>query len=734
MFPLGALLIGGAILMLTYAFASIPLPVDIPLKSATKVFDRDGELIGIFSGSERRFIIETDAFMPGGKKEFVGHAVLAAEDRDFFDHSGVSIRGIIRAGWANLTGGEVQQGGSTITQQYVKTAVLQDPARTISRKVKEAILAVKLERRHSKNEILGFYLNTIYLGRGAYGIEAAAEAYFDKPAAKLNLGQAAYLAGIIPSPESYQPDEDPDGAQARRDRVIDQMVAEGYITEDQAEKAKSKKVKLKGGSESLKFQKAAYFMEWIRKDILEPEFGDDLYTGGLEIHTTLDLDMQNMAEEAVSSVLTEPTDPQASLVSMTPKGEVRAFVGGKAYTNVRKARGFNYAVDPPGHQAGSTAKPFTLLAAIEEGISPTSAFSGASPRIITEPACNPPWEVNNFGGSSFGTLTLDQATQSSVNTIYAQLVAEIGPEAVADLLKNFGFGKDIEPNCSLALGSIEFTPLEMARGYAGFASMGVLPTVTPVAYVLDSDGECIKEFVPSKIGCDKKVREKRAGERVVEENSAAVLTQILTHVVQGGTAPQAALPGWEVAGKTGTAQNNVASWFSGYTSQLVTTVWMGYPIEEYEGVDGRVKAPEDCPAGTNFAGDSCVYQPRMGYICDIPEQCRPVHGIEVTGGSFPADIWAAYMIGAIEGETPVPFPTPTSMPTELVNPPPPTDVEEDDDTVPEAPEPEPTEAPEPEPTEPEPEPEPTEPEPEPSPAPTQQNRRQGRGVRDRSPP
>jgi penicillin-binding protein 1A len=539
-FPLGALLIGGAILMLTYAFASIPLPDDIPLKSATKVYDRDGELIGIFSGSERRFIIETDAFMPGGKKEFVGYAVLAAEDRDFFDHNGVSIRGIMRAGWANLTGGEVQQGGSTITQQYVKTAVLQDPARTISRKVKEAILAIKLERRHSKNEILGFYLNTIYLGRGAYGIEAAAEAYFDKPATKLNLGEAAYLAGIIPSPESYQPDEDPEGARARRDRVIDQMVAEGYITEDQAEKAKSKKVKLKGGSESLKFQKAAYFMEWIRKDILEPEFGDDLYTGGLEIHTTLDLDMQNMAEEAVSSVLTEPTDPQASLVSMTPRGEVRAFVGGKAYTNVKKARGFNYAVDPPGHQAGSTAKPFTLLAAIEEGISPTSVFSGSSPRIITEPACNPPWEVNNFGGSSFGTLTLDQATQSSVNTIYAQLVAEIGPEAVADLLKNFGFGKDIDPNCSLALGSIEFTPLEMARGYAGFASMGVLPTVTPVAYVLDSDGECIKEFIPSKAGCDREARDKRGGERVVEENSAAVLTQILTHVVQGGTAPQAA--------------------------------------------------------------------------------------------------------------------------------------------------------------------------------------------------
>ena len=196
---LGGILIGVAILLLTYAFASIPLPQDIKLASAAKVFDRNGEPIGIFSGEERRFIIDPEPLIDG-RASFVGDAVIASEDKDYYEHGGVSIRGIIRAAWANVTGGEVQQGGSTITQQYVKQAVLQDTERTITRKLKEAVLAIKLERKYSKKEILGFYLNTIYLGRGAYGFEAAAQTYFDKKAVQLSVGEAAFLAGIIPSP------------------------------------------------------------------------------------------------------------------------------------------------------------------------------------------------------------------------------------------------------------------------------------------------------------------------------------------------------------------------------------------------------------------------------------------------------------------------------------------------------------------------------------------------------
>ena len=236
MLPVFAIAVGGVILTLTYAFASIPLPADIKLSSSAEVYDRHGELIGVYSGEVRRFLIDTDDLLR--KRPYIGEAVIAAEDREFYDHNGVSARGIVRAAWANLTGGEVSQGGSTITQQYVKQAVLRDPSRTVTRKAKEAILAVKLERRYSKKQILGFYLNTIDLGRGAYGFEAAARTYFGHAhAADLTLAQAAYLAGIIPAPNSYQPDDNQELAQARRDRVINAMLQEGFISDSQAERA-----------------------------------------------------------------------------------------------------------------------------------------------------------------------------------------------------------------------------------------------------------------------------------------------------------------------------------------------------------------------------------------------------------------------------------------------------------------------------------------------------------------
>src|SRR5919106_3477389 len=242
--PLAGLLVGALVLVLTYAFASIPLPRDVPLDQTARVYDRDGRLIGTFSGAERRFIIPVERI-----PEHVKQAVIAAEDRSFYEHNGVSLRGITRAAWANLTGGVVSQGGSTIDQQYIKNAVLKDSSRTISRKFKEAVLAIKLERRYTKEEILGFYLNTIYLGRGAYGIEAAARAYFDKHADELTLGEAAYFAGIIPAPESYQPDENKRGTEERRDHVLDVMVGDGYITPQRAARAKRERLRLADGTE-----------------------------------------------------------------------------------------------------------------------------------------------------------------------------------------------------------------------------------------------------------------------------------------------------------------------------------------------------------------------------------------------------------------------------------------------------------------------------------------------------
>lgn len=664
---LAILLIGSLVLanmIVQFAFANIPLPKNVELASSSEVYDADGELIATYSDEITRFLIDTEKL-----PEHVRQAVVAAEDRDFFDHEGVSVRGLARAAWQNITAGGIKQGGSTISQQYIKNAVLRDPSRTVERKLKELILAIKLERRYAKNEILDMYLNTVYFGRGAYGIEAAARAYFNRHASKLSIAQSAYLAGVIPSPQRYQVEIDRDAARARRDYVVRTMLRERFITERQATRAMKKKIKVTGTNlHNPKEQKAAYFLEWLRKAFLYPKYGDCLYTCGLKIHTTLDLDMQEAAEDAVRSHLDDRRDPQAALVSMTPAGEVKAFVGGRAYRSVKHARGFNSASDDE-RETGSALKPFTLLAAIEQNISTRSLFAGSSPETIEEPECTGPegiWEPENYGGSSYGTLTLDEATANSVNTIFAQLIAEIGPDKVADVLERLGF-KDatkkghIRPHCSLALGTLGASPLQMARAYAAFAGRGRLPDVMPLRYVLDSDGKCLHRFRPVKRrNCAERSRPKHT--QAVDQNTVDVLTRTLTGVVSGGTATAADI-GRPVAGKTGTTQDHRDAWFAGYTPQLATVVWMGYPIER--GPANKVGSRDD-------------FVPLMHY-CSDPARCRPVDGIEVTGGSFPADIWAAFMSRVMEAFDIAYFVDPVDEPDMVLNeaPPPPPPPKED---------------------------------------------------------
>ncbi len=694
--PVFALGVAGAVLFLTYAFANIPLPREVPLASATEVYDADGNLIGIFSGEQRRFLINTEKLINNKNTEHIGQAVIAAEDRTFYEHNGISLRGMARAAWADITSGEIAQGGSTITQQYIKQAVLVDPGRTVERKLKEAILAVKLERRYSKDEILGFYLNTVYFGRGSYGIEAAARTYFDKSAAELDVGETAFLAGIIPSPESYQPDDDQEAARARRDRVLTQMIEQGYINQSTADKWMGKRIKIvKGGDPTTgKDQPAAYFMEWLRRG-LEREYGSELYTGGFKIHTTLDMEMQQAAEDTIAATLTEAEDPQAALVSMTPNGAIKAFVGGRDFDNVKKARGFNYASDNY-RQAGSSYKPFTLLAAIENGVSLQSSFSGSSPYTIEDPQCvtdGELWQPSNYGLSSYGYMDLVSATASSVNTIYAQLIVEIGPQSVADLLGEFGFDGDpskggkqpTTPNCSLVLGTQDVTPLQMARAYAGLANGGAVPEITPVSYIENSNDECVKAYRPnnSKVCGKEKVRMKST--QVVDENSVNLLNEALQSVVTSGSGTAANI-GRPVAGKTGTTQNFRDAWFAGYTPQLATVVWEGYPLQK----SGVV--------------------PEMRFCTDT-DLCRPVQGYEVSGGGAPvspAPMWGAYMAQAMEiGGFPVAyFDDGIESGTVISTPPPPPekpkedkdkeeDKEEEPDEDEEEPEPEPTENPTP---------------------------------------
>jgi penicillin-binding protein 1A len=645
-----------------YALAQVPLPDEVKLPQSARVYDRDGNLIATYRDEVTRFMIDADTL-----PEHVRQAVVAAEDRDFYDHEGISLPGMARAAWENATSGRVTQGGSTISQQYIKNAVLEDPSRTITRKVNEAILAIKLERRYSKPEILEFYLNTVYFGRGAYGIEAAARTYFAKHAAGLTLAESAYLAGLIPSPQKYQAH---DAAVARREYVLNAMEEEGYITSAEEQKANDTKLTMRTAVHLRPHkQKAAYFLEWLRKEYLYPHFGDCLFRCGLRIYTTIDMDMQESAEEAIKSQLYEETDPQAALVSMTEKGEVRALVGSRSeFDQVRKARGFNFAADSK-RQAGSAFKPFTLLAAIEEGISTASNFSGESPKTIEDPACVGPagqWVPENYGGSSYGTMDLKSATSNSVNTVYAELITEVGPENVADLVEALGFSGpldngEIDPVCSLALGTLDVSPLEMARAYATFAARGVRPTVTPIRWVDNGAGKCLLGFgTPKKTGCKKVVATE--GERVADENSVDVLTEALAGVIDSGTATSAQI-GRPAAGKTGTTQDNRDAWFAGYVPQMATVVWMGYPVEK--GPDGKPGTVDDV-------------SPLMHY-CGL-EHCRPVHGIDVVGGTFPASIWSAYMVAALEGIDIEYFTTPAYQPATVINPPPPpAPVEEDKD-------------------------------------------------------
>ena len=638
-----------------YSLAQVPLPEEVKLPASARVYDREGNLIATYRDEVTRFMIDT--------RELPAHvrdAVVAAEDRNFYEHEGVSLGGMARAAWANATSGEVQQGGSTISQQYIKNAVLEDFERTIHRKVREAILAIKLERRYSKDQILDFYLNTVYFGRGAYGIEAAARTYFDKHADALTIPESAYLAGLIPAPEKYQITVDKEAAQARRNYVLNAMQEEGYITSEQKEKAENAKLRLRTADTlDRREQPAAYFLEWLRKEYLYPEFGECLYRCGLKIHTTIDMDMQATAEETIAATLNEEGDPPAALVSMTPKGVVRAMVGGPHYTNIRKARGLNYATDAKRH-AGSSFKPFTLLAAIEQDISTSSRFSGASPKTIEDPACTGPdgvWEPENYGGSSYGTIDLVEATTNSVNTVYAELAAEVGPESIAELVKAFGFtghnGTGVEPVCSLALGTLDVSPLEMARAYATFAARGLRPVVTPLKWVEGRSGRCLLGYgTPKDMRCKKVVSTE--GKQIVEANSVDVLTDALTNVIESGTATSAAI-GRPAAGKTGTTQDNRDAWFAGYTPGLATVVWMGYPIEV--GPDKKLGTADD-------------YSPLMHY-CGYPERCRPVHGIDVTGGSFPAEIWGAFMGAVLEGMEIQYFTEPYDTPDIVINPVPP---------------------------------------------------------------
>jgi penicillin-binding protein 1A len=571
-----------------WAYSAVSLPEAPQSAQTTVVLDAEGNQIAELYDTENRVDVPLDAVAP-----VVRDAVVAAEDHDFYSHSGLSPIGLGRAVWANVRGKSLQ-GGSTITQQLVKNTWL-TPERSVSRKAKEAILAIKLEREWSKDEILERYLNTVYFGRGAYGIEKAAEIWFGKSAADLALPEAALLAGLIRAPESADPARDMDTAVRRRQIVLDAMVETGTATADEAAYAASGPIVVEGKDdpdEQLQGSNA-YFVAAVRKWLVA-RYGEQVaFGGGLQVKTTLRPSMQTAAEEAAK--LMEGDDPEVALVSVDDRGAVLAMIGGRNFqaSNVNLAMGAQGGGS--GRQAGSTFKPFVLAAALEGGIPVSQRYPGPAEKTIDVEGIEYP--VENYGGESFGSIDLVEATAHSVNTVYVQLMADVGVQNTATMATDLGITSEIPPNPSIALGAVEVSPLDMAVSYMTFGARGERVTPFLVEEVTDSEGKVIYRSGTSR-------------ERVLPEPIADTVNHVLQSVIDRGTG-RAADIGRPAAGKTGTTTDNTDAWFVGYTPRVSTAVWMGYK-------DGNT--PMD-----------------------------NVHGRSVTGGSFPAQIWQQFMSTALEG-------------------------------------------------------------------------------------
>jgi penicillin-binding protein 1A len=584
-----------------HTYTDVPLPKAPPMPQTTYVYDRRGHLITTLHAGVNR--TEVPLSMISDNLE---NAVIALEDKDFYKESGVNFTSIARAALVNLHSGRVEQGGSTITQQYVKNVYTGDE-RTISRKLKEAILAQRLARMYTKDQILSKYLNSVYFGRGAYGAEAAALTYFGIHASKLSVAQAALLAGLIRAPARYDPYRDPKGARGRRDIALEAMAQQGYITWADAQAAIAKPIKL--GKAKPGDTPAAYFMDYVSRDLQDRYGYSGTFTGGLRVTTTLDSRMQRFAERAIAVNLPSRGDPAAALVAIDPRtGQIRALVGGR---NFKRAK-FNLATQAH-RQTGSAFKPFTLITAFEQHIDPHAVMSGPSHITIPDPECRDPkkgeWQVSNYADESAGTMPLLSAIAHSVNTIFAQLVVAVGPRDVAATARKMGITSRLSPVCSITLGSQPVTPLEMTSAYATLAAGGIRRKPEAVDQVRDPSGKVIGRF-------DNK------GKRVLDQDVANLTTFALQGVIQSGTGTAANI-GRPAAGKTGTAQNYQDAWFCGYVPQLVACVWMGYPKTED----------------------------------------RPMENVEgfphVFGGSLPARIWHDFMLKALSGMRVIDFPTPS---------------------------------------------------------------------------
>jgi penicillin-binding protein 1A len=599
----------GAFALFGYSYARVAEQVpELDRYAATElaqtsvVYDAEGNVVDELYGVQNRYVVDSKDIDPTLRE-----AIIAIEDHRFYEHRGLDFEAIGRAARENLETLSIREGGSTITQQLVKNTYIAEEQRAIpsfQRKFTEASLAWQYEKRHSKQEILEQYLNTVYFGANAYGAEAASRTYFNKPASELDLPESALLAGIVNLPGTYDPFNDPETAKKRRDVVLGRMLEYGQINEKEHREAVVTEIKLSRGRVEYE-NDSEYFLDAVRKEIAR-EYGDDtLYGGGLKIYTTLDPRLQEQAASAVDDVVDPGAgDPSASLVSVEPStGAVKALVGGSDFEQLK----YNLATEAK-RQPGSTFKAFVLAEAVRQGIAPETRYVSKKLRIKNPPGDPEPYFTpGNYGGAERGPITLETATEQSDNTAFIQLAQDVGMENVADLANRLGIESEVDTGLAAAIGGLEVccSPKEMASAYSTFAN----------------GGEHMEPFLVEKV-----TREENGEEVVVEEHQAeaepvlsrdeaAVVTQTLRGVVEEGTASYFhdldAEIGRPSAGKTGTTNEFKDAWFVGYVPQLATSVWVGYPE---------------------------------------PRPMVNINGLEeINGENYPLDIWSRYMQGAVSG-------------------------------------------------------------------------------------
>jgi penicillin-binding protein 1A len=593
------------------SFTRIPHP---PERST--IYAADGSVLATLYLDENRKIVGLDKVAPVTRQ-----AVLAIEDDSFYTHGAINVPSVFRAMVANLIAGRITQGGSTITQQLVKNAVIGSDDQTFARKFQEAALAIRMEQQYSKDQILEMYLNEVYFGNGVYGIGTAAQYYFQVPVSKLSLGQSALLAGLISAPEDYNPVTHPKVALARRDQVLDRMAQLGWIEGDKVERAKGQSLDLAQTAGQTGQVVQPFFVHYITQSILDDDRGQfdafgktygqrkhTLFQGGLKVYTTLRPDWQRYAQEAVnaSSAIDRAKGPDVSLVSVDVRtGAIRTMLSGKDYQRDQ--------LDLVWHgrrQTGSAFKPFTLVAAFQNGFTPAKVYSSKSP------FCSPLWRSetgcvsNAEGAGDRGYIDLWTATQDSVNVVFAQLALDVGAEAIVEAARKMGVTAPLSAVPSITLGTNDVSTLDMASGYSTLANDGVHCEPFAITRVVLPEGRKLYQHHPQ---CKK----------AIDPGIAHLVTAMLQRVVCCGTGTAANI-GRPIAGKTGTAQDYTNVYFAGYTPQVATAVWVGFP-------QGQV------PMDSYYGGS-------------------------VFGGTVAAPIWHNFMVKAMAGMPVEGFPGPPAQP------------------------------------------------------------------------